>query len=397
MKKETFTKWLLFSITVACVCACGGGNDEIPIPPNLGDNDTEDITCHVGFDNSAFPTIYENGTYTHQIFLGFGVSKGHYSAGIDEFGIAVKTSDGTITNSKKSGDVYVSNLYNYKYFSGLIFDDKAYEWGTILFVSSKSKKVVLDYYVRYYNSRTQKWIEGSTNKRTYEPQRIVGDNNGGDNNGVNNSISYTIDGETFKTILVDGGTMDPFYIMQTEIVPNKEIIFGNTKISRTMDMNLNGTLVTSELYNFILEVREKTGLPWRLPTKDEWLYAASGGAKKSTYKYSGSDIIDDVAWYKGNCKNGANSVAKKKANALGLYDMSGNYAELVFNVEAESEGNVDGDYYGGCWKDAANECTVTSYKKGSTTGKIEGTNSSETMAVNCKIVSVRLVYNKYNK
>lgn len=142
---------------------------------STGGNNTDDLTCHVGFDNSVFATIYQNGKYIHEIFLGFGVSEGHHSAGINEFGIAVKTSDGTITNanSKKSGDVYVSTLHNYKYFSGLIFDDKAYEWGTIIFVESKSKKVVLDYYIRYYNSKTKEWVEGDNEKFTYEPEYIV--------------------------------------------------------------------------------------------------------------------------------------------------------------------------------------------------------------------------------
>ncbi len=151
------------------------GNDPTTTPVSPGGTNKDDITCHVGFDNSFFPTIDENGTYLHQIYLGFGVSKGNYSAGVEEFGIAVKTEDGTITNknSKKSGSIYVSSLYNYKYFSALLLEDKAYDWGVILYIRSKSKKIVLDYYVRYYNSKKNEWVDGADSKFTYEPKTIA--------------------------------------------------------------------------------------------------------------------------------------------------------------------------------------------------------------------------------
>ena len=42
------------------------------------------------------------------------------------------------------------------------------------------------------------------------------------------------------------------------------------------------------------------------------------------YKYSGSNNINDVAWYKGNSSNMTHEVGLKKPNELGLYDMTGN-------------------------------------------------------------------------
>lgn len=65
----------------------------------------------------------------------------------------------------------------------------------------------------------------------------------------------------------------------------------------------------------------------RLPYEAEWEYAARGGGKSKGYKYSGSNNITDVSWYDGNSKNKTNDVAGKKANELGLYDMSGNAFE----------------------------------------------------------------------
>jgi formylglycine-generating enzyme required for sulfatase activity len=76
--------------------------------------------------------------------------------------------------------------------------------------------------------------------------------------------------------------------------------------------------------DYVSKLRRITGKPYRLPSEAEWEYAARAGDK---LRYSGSDDVDNVAWYEGNSGQITQPVARKQANAWGLYDMSGNVWE----------------------------------------------------------------------
>ena len=113
------------------------------------------------------------------------------------------------------------------------------------------------------------------------------------------------------------------------------------------------------------------GCEYRFPTEAQWEFAARGGTDSMNYKYSGSDNIDLVAWYKDNSNDHTQEVGLKIPNELGIYDMSGHVWEWCLDdwhsnyKGAPSDGSRWGDgtgvyrvYRGGSWCHYADYCRV---------------------------------------
>jgi formylglycine-generating enzyme required for sulfatase activity len=85
------------------------------------------------------------------------------------------------------------------------------------------------------------------------------------------------------------------------------------------------TMVTyDDAFAFVYWLRDKSGRKFTLPTEAQWEYACRAGTTTPFYNGSGDTDLDEIGWYAGNSNKAAQPVGKKKPNAFGLYDMSGN-------------------------------------------------------------------------
>ena len=160
--------------------------------------------------------------------------------------------------------------------------------------------------------------------------------------------TFTVNGVSFNMVYVAGGTfqmgsndgdddekpvhsvtLSDYYIGQTEVTQELwQAVMGSNPAKYEKGPTLPVYYVSwNDCQEFISKLNRLTGGRFRLPTEAEWEYAARGGNKSRGYKYSGSDYLGSVAWYKDNSGREVHPVGSKSANELGLYDMSGNVFE----------------------------------------------------------------------
>ena len=159
-------------------------------------------------------------------------------------------------------------------------------------------------------------------------------------------------------------TVDGFYIGQTEVTQALwKAVMGSTPSHRKGNTLPVETVLYNDVKEFIGKLNSLTGVTSRLPTEEEWEFAARGGNSSHGYKYSGSDNIGSVAWYSDNSGDKTHPVAQNQANELGLYDMSGNVQEWCSSLwcfdYSYSRSGSDRVFRGGGWFTDARHCRVS--------------------------------------
>lgn len=175
-------------------------------------------------------------------------------------------------------------------------------------------------------------------------------------------------------------TLSSFSLGKYEVTQDEwEAVMGSNPSKFKSARHPVETVSWNECQEFIRKLNAMTGYLFRLPTEAEWEFAARGGNKSKGYKYSGSNDLDQVAWYgyEKNSGKTTHDVGLKYPNELGLYDMSGNIKEWCqdwySDYDSSSQSNPMGPASGssrvcrgGSWNNGVLDCRVStrSYRPG---------------------------------
>ena len=156
-------------------------------------------------------------------------------------------------------------------------------------------------------------------------------------------------------------TLSGYYIGKTEVTQAlwKAVMGSNPSCFKGDNLPVE-YVSWDDCQEFIRKLNSLTGQNFRLPTEAEWEFACRGGNNSRGYKYSGSNYIDNVAWYDGISGDKTHPVATKLPNELGIYDMSGNvwewcadwYGDYSSGAQTNPKGPYGGSYRvgrGGSW------------------------------------------------
>lgn len=178
-----------------------------------------------------------------------------------------------------------------------------------------------------------------------------------------------------KMVLVEKGenaygkVEKDFYMAKHEVTQGEYIYIVNRETSNTNyaigDNYPNNSMTFMDALEFCNELSRREGLPltyeinirtfnekeeisirvndrggYRLPTFEEWKYAAAGGKYSKNYIYSGSNRVEEVGnvYINGVTRSyDLKEVMSYGKNELGIFDMTGNISEWTIDIEKGEE------------------------------------------------------------
>ena len=209
--------------------------------------------------------------------------------------------------------------------------------------------------------------------------------------------TFTVGGVSFTMVAVEGGTftmgatseqyssdayndalpvhsvtLSSYYIGQTEVTQELwQAVMGSNPSKFKGARRPVEQVSWNDCQTFVRKLNSLTGQNFKLPTEAQWEYAARGGRKSRSYKYSGSNDVRDVAWHGKDSAGESHPVAIIRANELGIYDMSGNvsewcndwYGKYISGSQTNPTGSYSSScrvYRGGSWFSSPGQCRVSS-------------------------------------
>jgi len=185
-----------------------------------------------------------------------------------------------------------------------------------------------------------------------------------------NNLKFNVNGVSFTMVKVNGGVVPSLPNQESDSVVLSDYYIGQTEVTQELWNAVMGynhsrfpwgsqhpieTISWYEVLDFLYHLNQLTGEEFGIPSRAEWLYAATDGTS-STNIFSGGNDILSIAWVKMNAASYTHEVKTKTPNSLDIYDMTGNVAEWCYE---------NNQYYalGGSWDSSVDECKISAKHK----------------------------------